>query len=414
MRSNCSRFSTTRSNAKKRRATDAVGVFFAGLLVALLCGACHLSSEGGQHSDEASTVADIFASAEELMRLSPDPTFSVGGNGDLTLHRVRNAVFFRGGVAIAHSNEVLFLDQRGNLVWRHGREGEGPGDYKTLYGISRYNECLLVWDIGLSRFTVLDADGEYVRNVRIEPLGFTTLVGAFGDNALVQHQTMGYPGVGAEGPREVRLPIVFEAYDLRDGELTLRTSRPGEEQWAARTDDHIHGGLPIIFGRTAVAAATSQAAYIATTDSLVLTEFDGTGHERTISLPSVSAPVGRGWASFVRDSLRAAIDVRPSTGAMQRVKRFDLRLLDNLPVRPRLPPFSDVLGGRDGRLWVRSYPSPVEKNSVWVAIDREGRPQRAIEVPRNARVLDLDEDRALLLSRGPLGVELVEVYALRR
>ena len=195
------------------------------------------------------------------------------------------AVFLRHGIAIAdvQSHEVLIVDAAGRLRARHGRKGEGPGEYKHLAGIARHGNGLITWDAYHFRVTLLDASGGYVDETRLRPLGRerSRILGAFGNSVLHEISQRGYPGAGAVGPMEIRLPVTYEIARLSDREIVFEATRPGEGEWVARevnADGRLrHGGLPVIFGRTAVAAVTDRYAYLATTDSITITRYDEAG-----------------------------------------------------------------------------------------------------------------------------------------
>ena len=110
---------------------------------------------------------------------------------------------------------------------------------------------------------------------------------------------------------EVRLPVTYEIVRLSDGEIVYEGTHPGEEKWSARekTDGgQWNGGLPVIFGRTAVSAVTDNYAYLATTDSITITGYDEavTGVDVSFEQPLERAEAG--WERFVRDTTRASIE----------------------------------------------------------------------------------------------------------
>lgn len=384
-----------------------------GLFPVICCTACGQPSVPAEGVDGLDTLYDIFAPKVGPLRLADAPSLVVGRDDSLPLDRVHGGVFFHRGVAIINGNEILVFDGDGRLVSRQGQTGEGPGDYKSLFGLARFGNGLVTWDIGLSRFTILDANARYLGDVKIHPgASFTLLVGAFGNDVLVHHLMLGLPGEGVEAPHESRLEDRFEIYNLEERKLVVEASRPGEERWAARTEVGAHGGLPVVFGRKAVAAVAHERAYIATTDSLIFTELDGTGKTKPISLPHPTVRTERGWAAMVRDSLREHTDARPDTYVQQRFAEFDRLLLEELPARATLPSFAAMQGGSDGLLWVQSYPSPDQAYVTWVALDESWQPQQWVSMPRELRVLDFGEGRVLLFGKGRFGEDLVEVYSL--
>ena len=131
----------------------------------VLCAACL-----GERSDPEATgraeAADLFSAwpGDESFRIAAEPSLVVGSDESLPLGRVSGAVFFGDGIAIADvmSHEVLILDAAGRLLSRHGRKGEGPGDYMNLNSIARHADGLVTSDAFHLRVTRLDASGRYI------------------------------------------------------------------------------------------------------------------------------------------------------------------------------------------------------------------------------------------------------------
>ena len=326
----------------------------------VLCAACV-----GDASDPGATgrtaVVDLFSPwpGDESLRTAAEPSLVVGSDESLPLDVGSKAIFFGEGIAIANglSREVLILDAAGRLLSRHGRFGEGPGEYKNLSGIARHADGLMTWDGYHFRVTLLDASGGYVGEKRLRTRQRRSrIVGAFGNSALFEISERGFPGGAAVGPMEIRQPVAYEITRLSDGEVVVEDTRPGVEQWAAREDDGdsglTHGGSSVIFGRTAVSAVTERYAYLATTDSITITRYDEAGTAEKFSFEQPTESAEAAWVRFVRDTLRAHLEsTKPGQlfiggrNFMEAMTEFRLRLLEDLPARPTLPAFSALKGG---------------------------------------------------------------------
>ncbi len=399
----------------------------------VLCAAC-LDEASGPGATDRAAVTDLFSAwpGDESFRLAAEPSLVVGSDESLPLGRIwgSGAVFFGDGIAIAdvQSHEVLILDAAGRLLSRHGRHGDGPGEYRFLAGIARHADGLLTWDANHFRVTRLDASGGYVGETRLERRREASrIVGAFGNSVLLEFWSRGFPGDGSVGPMEIRLPVTYEIVRLSDGEIVFEGTRPGEEKWAERevTDDgQRHGGLPVIFGRTAVATVTDNYAYLATTDSITITRYDeaGTTGEVTFEQPQERAEAG--WERFVRDTTRASIEsIEPGQiflggrNFMMSIREFRLRLIEDLPARPTLPPFSAMKGGADGLLWIREYPDPLQDEVVWIGFNEAWERKKRLAMPARLSVLnilDISEDRVLVRAKGAHDETLIEVYPIER
>ncbi len=241
---------------------------------------------------------------------------------------------------------------------------------------------------------------------------------------LLKTSEPGFPGLEAAPPMEIRLPVEYTIVRLSDGEVVFEGTRPGEEQWAARElndGGQVHGRLPVIFGRTAVAAVTDRYAYLATTDSITITRYDEAGAAVEVSFeqPRKSAEAAR--VRFLSDSTRAHLESRGpgklvlgGRNFLLSMAEFQLRLLEDLPARPTLPSFSDMKGGADGLLWIREYPDPLQDQVVWVGFSEVWERKKRIAMPANLNVVDFSEDRVLVQAKGAHDETLIKIYPIER
>lgn len=231
----------------------------------------------------------------------------------------------------------------------------------------------------------------------------------------------GFPGEGPVGPTEAKRDMAFFIVDLRDGSMGLEASLPGSEVLGKR-EDTWHGSMPVLFGRRAVAAVAHGHAYLAVTDSMVLTRYDDSGDEARIAFDDREVPTRDHWERLLRDSIRADLEaIEPGQAAasdgrnfMLAAAEFRLSLLEDLPARATLPSFSTIRGGSDGRLWIQGYPNPEQDDAVWVVLDDRMQPEGRLLIPRAFNVLDLAHDRVAVHRRLSTGEEVVEVYRMVR
>ena len=401
---------------------------FPGLV---FCAAC-LEKPSDPGATGLTANADLFSLrlGDQSLRIGARPSLVVGLDESLPLGRVSGAVFFGNGIAIAsvQFHEVLILDAAGQLLSRHGRHGDGPGEYKFLEGIARHADGLITWDANHHRVTLLDASGGYVGETTLRlRRRMSRLVGAFGKSVLFEISEQGFPGPPPVGPMEIRQPVTYEIVRLSDGEVIFEDTRPGVEEWAARESDsdgsggYRHGGLPVIFGRTAVSAVTDRYAYLATTDSISITRYNEAG--TAVGVTSFEQPresAKAAWVRLVRDTTRARYEsitgnlVLGGRNFVEFITEFRLRLLENLPARPTLPSFSAMKGGADGLLWIREYPDPLQEQVVWVGFSEAWERKKRIGMPASLDVLDISEDLVLAKAKGTHDETLIEVYPIER
>ena len=220
------------------------------------------------------------------------------------------------------------------------------------------------------------------------------------------------------------MPVAYEIACLSDGEVVFEDTLPGLEKWAARESDgaggYVHGGPPVIFGRTAVSAVTDRYAYLATTDSITITRYDEAGTDVGVfsfEQPRESAEAA--WVRFLSDSTRAELESRgpgqlviAGRNFMEVMTEFRLGLLEDLPARSTLPAFSAMKGGADGLLWIREYPNPLQDQVAWVGFSEAWERKKRIAMPASLHVLDISEDRVLVKAKGAHDETLIEVYRI--
>jgi len=106
-----------------------------------------------------------------LLQLGPEPLLQIGvveGDPDYELHEAASSVRFPDGrIVVANAGtEVLCFNDRGRLVWKSGRQGSGPGEFRRLSRLYRYGrDSILALDRGLNRASVLGANGAFAHLV---------------------------------------------------------------------------------------------------------------------------------------------------------------------------------------------------------------------------------------------------------
>lgn len=395
-------------------------LFRSAPLALFLCAACDMPPGPREASSTTDHAPDLFAPPGEPSRLSDTPLFVLGASDTVPLFRVQGAVLFHDGVAVANggSNEVLIFDGSGRLVWRRGRTGEGPGEYMSLAHVARFGDGLVAWDRYNFRLTRLDARGERVSETTVQfpPNAWVEMIGTFGSSLLLEAWQPGFEEEGVTELRVLGTEVRYEIIRVSDGEIMLDTLVPGPDRWSVQRGT-MRAGRPLIFARWPAAAVAHDRAYIGTTASGTLVRYDDSGNGELVSfdLPSVAAP--EEWVRVVRDTLHAFNEATPERlGADTETIRFRMEVrretLRDLPALSTIPGFSGLMGGADGRLWIRQYVGPEADHEIWVAVGEDGHPEEWLEVPTALQILDISENRVLVRTMGPLGEEVLEVYAI--
>ena len=68
-------------------------------------------------------------------------------------------------------NRIVVFDGDGEYVFSFGREGEGPGEFRSLQGVEIVNDRIITFDTRLSRSAVFSTDGTLIGHYRLPGTG---------------------------------------------------------------------------------------------------------------------------------------------------------------------------------------------------------------------------------------------------
>lgn len=86
----------------------------------------------------------------------------------------------------------------------------------------------------------------------------------------------------------------------------------------------------------------------------------------------------------------------------------------NRPAADRFPTLSNILAGRDGRLWVKTHSRPTDgQDETWLVFSPEGRLRCRWSAPAGLEEYEFGADYVLGKEQDELGVERVALYRLR-
>jgi hypothetical protein len=310
------------------------------------------------------------------------------------------------------SQEVRFYDAAGTFVGRAGRAGGGPGEFSEAFYIWRLpGDTLWVGDYRPWRFQVFGPDGTWVRTVVPEPRypNPPDRIVVLDDGRAVLGQRAS-PEYGPEY-RERRLTVRVHDPEgplldslgtfadgrwgqLNEGVLSALFGYPMFESFSALTG---HG--PRVFighqSEPAIQVMTGR-------DSLHLTRIvRWDPGDRTIGPEHVDA------------ERRRLAEPYENRDAETRRQFLDPLISETRPVADRFPAYIRLEAGRDGRMWVREYPTPGDDGPHrWLVFDADGRIECRVVAPAFDAVLEFGADYLLVKNPNELDVERVELYSL--
>lgn len=371
----------TRTVGRTRRPAPALRA----LLPALLAAA---ASCGGEPVDLERDPPELELSAAATLR--PDSAFP--------LSRIRQvAVAEDGRVAVLDglTPSILLFDGEGAFLYAAGREGEGPGEFSSLFRVGFHDG--MVWGVDARRRSLaLFRDGEALREVGpgsgappgALPLGLTG-----GDSLLLAIQTndtirilMGAPD--GSGPRE---RVALDAGD-RMWSLTPGSSTSLNQPLAPYPLVGLGQGEVVVVRRD----AAEQPAYTV--------EWWGAGGlAHRVAVPFTPVPVGeaeieaalRPLASSSLPEMMVRAGVFASEGEALEAAR------ERMVVPRHLPPVrgggsglgaSSVLVGR-GVVWVERWERGPDGSGRWDVVDPSGLRGR-VTVPDTVRLVAVEDGGA--------------------
>lgn len=314
-----------------------------------------------------------------------------------------------GRIVIANggTSELRFFDAAGRFLFSRGGDGEGPGEFRSMWRIWRLADSLLLFDGGLQRVSAYDTSGDLVRSFRLRttpdvPMPFPQDL--FSDGTLLVRRSPLDAELGIGLIRDTALYLRYtldgqsqdtvgrfggsESYVGKQGELTFSTSAP--------------------FGREATVLASGTRLYYGASDRYEIEIRTSDGRlERMIRRPIPNPPV--------TDEEVEAFDA----SQRERLPRLSSRwrgLYETMSLPATKPAYGRLLVDAAGNLWVSEY---VERRSglspdasTWTVFDPQGRMLGNVEIPAGGAVHEIGDDYLLGVWRDDLDVEQVRSYDL--
>ncbi len=317
----------------------------------------------------------------------------------------------------------------GNYVRDVGREGSGPGEYRTVLGMHVLrNGRLAVWDVGNTRVTVYDSAGNDLDSYRVpssihtaNPFAVDT-IGNFYVVATDRIRMQGGVVREGQGGRAAVRRLVGEIPKLLikvslAGDVLDSISRPAEDKGPAcvlMTAEGRRWNFP-----TAVRYAWSNLGYLVV----------GRNDEYAFDLQIPGGPVRR----IVRDvePVRIRRAERIQWEAWTRL--FERRGDETYPPIPETKPaYRDLYVDEDGRIWVDRYVAAVKREakprepgddrplsewrepSTFDVIGPDGSYFGTVVVPENTTIMVRRGDHAWGVHRGEFDEQYVVRFKINR
>ena len=300
----------------------------------------------------------------------------------------------------AGTQQLRTYDSEGRFLSAQGREGDGPGEYRFPYRVLQLpGDSLLVYDIGLARFTVIDPTGEAARTFTPSRsmLNEPQFAGLIGDSIAVTHETIyDIPDVGFD---TMYARVAFVRLDGSGTDsLMLPDARMGRIGQAGR------GFVGRPFFEPAISlAADSRGLWAGSGRSPEISRYDAAGRLRrvvrwnAVPIRVTAEDVDREIENRVAESGRA--------GELR-------RWYSDTPAAESFPIYDEFQIDRQMRLWVREYERTDTADRTWLVFTPEGQLLQRVRLPSRLRVLDIDQSHLLGVRTDELDVEYVQLWRL--
>jgi len=394
------------------------------LLFGLAAWSCTESSESGSVTVAVRDSAGIqivenhvdTAAVRAGWLLSTEPVLTIGGLDapeSSQLYRVSGAVRLSDGriaVADAGSAEVRVFAGDGRPLARHGRKGEGPGEFMDPFlAGSLPGDTLVVFDAGLRRVSMLTADSGYVRShqVGVEGGGYPIAQGLMRDGSLAIGGGMYFSSDQGFPSGALRAPSKYLVI-APDGSLGADLGEfPASEMFAKRTATSFQA-FSIPLGRTTGFAPGAEHLWLGTGDSWELRRYGKSGVlELIVRVARPLAPV----TAALRD---AAIEERVAEAADENDARRQRALLAELPFPTELPPYELFRTDSLDHVWIGEFAPPAALTRHWTIVDAGGRVVGRLTTPERTVPLQIGADYLLGRTLDELDVERLTLWRLQR
>ena len=332
-----------------------------------------------------------------LLQLGP-PVLEIGAEDaedpNFEFMYIRDIEFLANGVAVTQAEpaEIRIFDLAGEFVRTIGREGAGPGEFRSVWWIDVVRDTLWTFDILLRRLSTFSVTGEFLQSwlVNSTPVrdGYWVrwATGAKSDGRVLV--VAEEPKLQTE-PGAVRSLTKIVSWAPGSPVSTEIGPFPGDER------DQVAMSLPP-FRRVLLHRALGNRVVVVDTEHSDILVYHGTRLERLIQLRGNldrSLDEER-LAEFIADYVGPVSDA----GTRQRVAEYVRRAR----IHDSTPAFAALLVGADSSIWIERYTLTSGRSpAFWIVLDAHGNLETTVEVPRYHSLRAMDDRFVVAMRMDP-------------
>lgn len=393
-------------------------------LTALACGS-QTANDTTVVSDSAGVritqATQALTEEGEMWTVVPEPRLDIGvqeGEPPYELDRVVGAARLTDGsiiVANGGTGELRLFDGEGRFIRSMGKEGEGPGEFRSLEWIQVIAaDTILAIDAAQRRVTAFTPYGDVQWAIPIEGNGYSWPGDVrLHDGTFVLLTETGdvwqriRAGEARAGQTE-RNTVVLARYSARGTLLDTLGRFPGYEEAILQSDGRPATTYPP-WGKLTRYAVAGDRVYLGTQES----------GEVRIHLPDGSLAGILRWpagdlAVTSDDIQRFNTTQFELTGADSATREAIVARTETLPVPESRPAFGRILVDAMGLLWISEAHLPIAAPTHWSIVEPGTGVVGQAEVPAHFEVYQVGVDYVLGRWTDALGVQHVRLLELRR
>lgn len=393
------------------------------LIAAVACGkekpteAVSISDSSGVHI----VVNHLPAwTAATEWRLGAQPTLQIGGgvaDTSTLVGPVSGAFRLRDGRVLVADNgahALRWFSSAGKLLLTEGRDGEGPGEFRSITRVLEIDDSVVVYDPRLSRLSIFDMNGNVGRLLTMaspkggvappEPIGRIP-TGRWVSYATSVH-TLGEPSGPARDSAWIWMVNQNGTPDVQVASL------PGSDVLIASGSQFL-GVMPAPFGRATTIRLHDGTLWVGTADSYRIDALDLQGRLITsIRLDQRSAALDPDRGIAAVDSIRKGFGAKRVEAMIG--KAYD-DALDKLQLPEFEPPYSTFRIADDSALWVEKFATRDHTGPTkWDVFLPDGHWQGTITLSPGFKPTQISQKEILGVWKDPDGVDHVVAYPLLR
>lgn len=321
-----------------------------------------------------------------------------GTQGAHTLYRVAGALRLASGTIVAADDgnkQLSFYSSQGSYLYSTGREGSGPGEFRSITWIGRYGEGrIAAFDHRSQRLSIFDTTGSFTRSMTLQSdnsiPSFANLEGIAANSSLVV-STLAPPAGRNQGL--VRLTQRLFNYGPSAIPAAEMGTFPGPEIYVSGGGGG--GGFEqAIFPHFTTYRVAGNSIYVGSNDIYEIRVLDLTGTLHTIvSREHEPVPVTQRHAELRVDRSHRQSQA-PLPGFFPAYRSFDL--------------------DAEGNIWVEEYPIPGLLEQWRSVFDPTGNYLGQIAIPAGLQILDIGSDYVLGIVRDDLDIEQIRLHRINK